>query len=88
MPVLLAGGGQRQAVMNQLRERGIQTSIHYPAIHQFSFYRDRCAVSLPLTEAVASRQLTLPLYPAMEVGQVNQVVEVLEEVACEECVYN
>ncbi|NDK16879.1 MAG: DegT/DnrJ/EryC1/StrS aminotransferase, partial [Armatimonadetes bacterium] len=57
---------------------GIQTSIHYPPIHQFSFYREhvlREPVHLPLTESVAQRELTLPLFPTMTEEQVERVVE-------------
>jgi dTDP-4-amino-4,6-dideoxygalactose transaminase len=59
-----------------LRAAGIQTSIHYPPIHTFSYYRQRySALSLPLTEALASRQVTLPLYPGMNDEQVEWVIE-------------
>ena len=41
MPVLLPIGINRRNVMLQLRQNSIQTSIHYPPIHHFSYYRDR-----------------------------------------------
>jgi dTDP-4-amino-4,6-dideoxygalactose transaminase len=49
-----------------LADRGIQTSVHYPPIHQFSTYRAlRSSRRLVATEAVAHRLVTLPLYPHM-----------------------
>ncbi len=74
-PLLLPEYGNRQKFIEGMKAQGIQTSIHYPPIHQFSFYRKRFpAVSLPATEASAARQVTLPLYPAMKDDTVDIVV--------------
>ena len=74
-PLLLPGHVSRQGFIDQLREAGIQTSIHYPPIHQFSYYRQRYGeISLPRTEEVASREVTLPLYPEMSTEQVELVI--------------
>jgi dTDP-4-amino-4,6-dideoxygalactose transaminase len=77
MPVLLDPDVGRSFVMRQMREAGIQTSIHYPAIHMFSYYSDFCPTHLPKTEDISSRQVTLPLYPTMTESQVEKVVGVL-----------
>jgi dTDP-4-amino-4,6-dideoxygalactose transaminase len=73
LPVILPEGSDRLAVMGRLKEAGIQTSIHYPPVHSFSAYRDD-GQHLPRTEALAARQLTLPLYPAMRDEDVDTVV--------------
>jgi UDP-4-amino-4-deoxy-L-arabinose-oxoglutarate aminotransferase len=45
-------------------------------VHRFEYYRQRYPrVSLPLTEATASRQVTLPLYPSMTDEQVDLVIQ-------------
>ncbi|MGZ4281042.1 MAG: DegT/DnrJ/EryC1/StrS family aminotransferase [Gaiellaceae bacterium] len=75
--VVLPEGVDRDAVRAALAERGIQTSVHYPPIHLFSAYRTRSRRSLPRTEAVAGRILTLPLYGAMRDEQVEAVIEAL-----------
>lgn len=76
--VLLPEGSDRAAVMKRLAAERTQSSVHYPPVHQFSYYREAFpAVSLPNTEAVAARLLTLPLFPHMTTLQVEQVVEVL-----------
>ena len=51
----------------RLREQhGVQTSLFYPAIHEFTAYRARFpGVSLPQTERAARSELTIPLYPHM-----------------------
>jgi dTDP-4-amino-4,6-dideoxygalactose transaminase len=54
----------------------VQTSILYPAIHEFTEYRRRFPdVSLPRTELVARTEVTLPLFPHMTEDQVDRVCE-------------
>jgi len=80
-PVVLADGAPpRERLMLSLRERGIQTSIHYRPVHDFSCYRRRYPTddeSLPVTSALAPRLLTLPLYPALTAAQQGRVAEAL-----------
>jgi dTDP-4-amino-4,6-dideoxygalactose transaminase len=63
LPVVLDGGGAacRNRVREFLAARGIQTSVHYPAVHRFSMYRSLKA-SLPKTDFVTDHQITLPLH--------------------------
>ncbi len=76
-PMLLPQGVDRKAFMDALRSEGIQTSIHYPPTHCFSYYRNRYGMtSLPRTEEIAAREITLPLYPTMGAQAVDTVVEV------------
>lgn len=78
-PVLLPAGIDRTRFMTEMKARGIQTSIHYPPIHLFSLYRRANGPALPLTEAVAAREVTLPLYPGMSSGDVEMVVAAAAE---------
>jgi dTDP-4-amino-4,6-dideoxygalactose transaminase len=73
--VVLAEGVSRCRVMRFLKDRGIQTSIHYPPIHQFSYYRGLSlpSCSLKLTDHLGPRILTLPLFPDMSYEQVELV---------------
>ena len=75
LPVLLPPGADRLRFMEGMKARGIQTSIHYPPIHTFSAFKDqaRGAEDLPVTNEVAAREVTLPLYPTMTDDQVRQV---------------
>jgi dTDP-4-amino-4,6-dideoxygalactose transaminase len=79
LPVLLPQGTERTKFMEQMKARGIQTSIHYPPIHQFSAFQGLGEQGLQMTEAVAAREVTLPLYPALTEGDVRQVVEAVRE---------
>jgi dTDP-4-amino-4,6-dideoxygalactose transaminase len=81
LPLLLPPGVDRQYLMQQMRAAGIQTSIHYPPVHHFSYYRQRYpSVSLPKTEAVAAVELTLPLYPKLTPQAVESVMMNLGQV--------
>jgi dTDP-4-amino-4,6-dideoxygalactose transaminase len=80
LPVLLPPSVDRLQVMAALRARGVQSSIHYPPVHQFSSFRDTARPPrLPRTEGLASRQLTLPLYPSMTEEQVRWVCGSLKD---------
>ena len=74
--VLLPAGVTRAGVQATLREERIQTSVHYPPIHGFSAYRDLGARrSLPRTDTVAERLLTLPLFGHLTDEQVELVCD-------------
>ena len=79
MPVLLPRGSNRVQFMEQMKAQGIQTSIHYPPIHKFSSYREYdgmgASQKLAVTEDIAAREVTLPLYPAMTDEDVTVVVQ-------------
>jgi dTDP-4-amino-4,6-dideoxygalactose transaminase len=74
-PILLPAGTDRKSFMKFMQSKGIQTSIHYPPIHKFSYYQKNFQdVSLPLTEEISQREVTLPLYPKMTNEQVDLVI--------------
>jgi dTDP-4-amino-4,6-dideoxygalactose transaminase len=76
--VLLPAGAARDEVRTALQEERIQTSVHYPPIHQFSLYAELGARRpLPRTEGVAERLITLPLYGHMGDEEVDAVVDTL-----------
>jgi dTDP-4-amino-4,6-dideoxygalactose transaminase len=80
MPTLLDASVDRREFRQALSERGIQTSILYPAIHEFTEYRRRYPdVSLPRTEDVARTQVTLPLFPHMTEEQLDRVCGAVSE---------
>ncbi len=75
-PILLPEGLERRKFMDRMRKEGVQTSIHYPPVHLFSYYQSRYpGVSLPVTEAIAAREVTLPLFAAMTEEDVGIVLE-------------
>lgn len=74
--LVLPKNGRRDEVQASLAERGVQTSVHYPPIHRFAAYRELGARrSLPWTDAVEKRLVTLPLYPHMSDRQASAVTD-------------
>lgn len=77
MPVMV-DADLRDGVRRRMREQGVQTSVVYPAVHEFTAYRERFpGVSLPLTERAARSEITLPLYPHLEEADQDRVVGAL-----------
>jgi len=80
MPIVLEDAERQRPVRAELRERhGIQTSLLYPAVHEFTAYRDAYPASLPQAERVARSQVTLPLFGFMTHDQQDRVVSALAE---------
>jgi dTDP-4-amino-4,6-dideoxygalactose transaminase len=80
MPILLPDFVNRKDLMHHMREKGIQTSIHYPPIHLFSYYSNRFPnIRLERTEEFCSRELTLPLHPMLKEKDVVRVVKSLRK---------
>jgi dTDP-4-amino-4,6-dideoxygalactose transaminase len=80
LPILLEDATRRDPVRRALREGGVQTSVFYPAVHEFTAYRERFGTpSLPRTEYVARAEITLPLYRDMDEALIDRVVGALAE---------
>jgi len=82
LPVIIPGGINRMNFMEQIKLKGVQTSIHFPPVHLFSIYNaDGLLTSqtLPVTENVSAREVSLPLYPMLTDNQVAFVVQTVRE---------
>lgn len=76
MPILLPRGSDRLAFMESMKSKGIQTSIHYPPIHSFTAYGPKIkGKDLAITEDVAAREVTLPLFPRLSEKEITIIVE-------------
>jgi dTDP-4-amino-4,6-dideoxygalactose transaminase len=74
---------ERDAAIEALRARGVDSKPYLPAIHLMSFYRNRFGHrdgEFPVCEDVARRSLALPFFPQLTEGQVARVTEALREV--------
>jgi dTDP-4-amino-4,6-dideoxygalactose transaminase len=72
--------GQRDAVLNQLGERGIGAGIHYPVpVHLQNAYANLGYKrgDFPVSEACGDSFLSLPMYPELTDGQIDTVVREL-----------
>lgn len=77
MPVFVDDPETRDPLRDVLRADGIQTSVLYPAVHEFTAYRDPDQQPLPRSEHAARTQLTLPLYPHLSEADQDRVVAAL-----------
>ncbi|MDA8382987.1 MAG: DegT/DnrJ/EryC1/StrS aminotransferase family protein [Betaproteobacteria bacterium] len=66
----------------QMREREIGIGVHYPAIHLYALYRQRgfCEGQFPNAERIGRETVTLPLFPAMSLEDVERVCEAMASV--------
>lgn len=82
MPIVVADPERRDEARLTLREHhGVQTSVLYPAIHEFTAYRERVGdPRLPNTELVARSEITLPLFPHLTEDEQERVLTAVEEV--------
>lgn len=73
----------RAGFIEELKDRGIGTSVHFIPLHRHPFYRDTFdyrAEDFPNAEWVYERIISLPIYPGMTNKQVNRVIESVIEV--------
>jgi len=77
LPVLLPERCDRAAVVEQLAKAGVQTSVHYPAIHGFSAYQDAGVGSLARSAGLCARELSLPFHPGLLDEDADRVVREL-----------
>ena len=81
--VRLPTAADRDAVVADLAQRGIEAKAYMPSIHLMEPYRERFGYrqgQLPVAEDASARLLSLPFFPAMTEAQVARVVEALDEV--------
>lgn len=83
LPVILPENIDREPVMEFLKQKKIQTSIHYPPIHTFSSFRNshdhNGGGALSNTEKLALRELTLPLYPGLDQEKIDYIIFSIRE---------
>ncbi|NUC74924.1 DegT/DnrJ/EryC1/StrS family aminotransferase [Haloterrigena sp. SYSU A558-1] len=72
----------RDVVIDTLSSRGISSKIYWePAVHLTQSYRDEYGYqpgSLPVTEEVAGRVLSLPMHPELSADQIDRITSAVE----------
>lgn len=74
----------RDRLIEELKSRGIGTSVHFIPLHLHPYYRDTWGYrpgDFPVAEDYFERCLSLPLYPAMTDEDQEKVIESLTEIA-------
>lgn len=74
----------RNAFIEQLKEAGVGTSVHFIPLHRHPFYQLRYGVSpkdFPNAEASYVRCISLPIFPGLTDKQVDLVVDSITRIA-------
>lgn len=85
-PIRLGDGLDRGAFIEDLRARGIGTSVHFIPLHLHPLYRQRYGYEpgdFPVAEAIYRRSVSLPIYPDLTDDEVDRVCGAVRAV-CEE----
>ena len=72
---------RRDTIMAKLTEQQIASAVYYPIpLHRQDVFAQQCQnLSLPVAESIATRCMSLPVYPEMTNEQVDQVIEAVRE---------
>lgn len=72
----------RSQFIKAMHERGIGVGIHYPALHLFELYRKlgHREGDFPNAERIGRETVTLPLFPAMRLEDVDRVCDATAEI--------
>ena len=76
-------GKTRTQVMQELRNRGIGTQVHYIPVPTQPFYKNTFGYKdgdYPVAEKYYEQELSLPLYPGLRDDDVNTVIKAVKEV--------
>ncbi len=78
-PVRLPEGGDRDATIARLAERGVASKAYLPCIHLFPHLRElgHREGQFPVAEAASRDSLALPFFPQMREAQVDRVCQEL-----------
>ena len=78
-------GIDRNGFIEQLKEAGVGTSVHFIPLHRHPFYQRRYGYGpsgFPHAEDAFSRCLSLPIYPDLNESQVDRIVDAIQQIVC------
>jgi perosamine synthetase len=75
---LHAGAPARDRVIEEMARRGIETRVYFPPVHRQPIFAETMA-SLPITDDLAGRILSLPIHSRLTFEEVEDVAAALTE---------
>ena len=75
-------GTDRADIMKRLKDRGVNTQVHYIPVHTQPYYMKRFGTGrrdCPRAESYYKKCLSIPIFPAMSDKDVSRVIESLAE---------
>ncbi len=76
-------GKSRKQIMQELREKGVGTQVHYIPVPTQPYYKDKFGYrngDYPKAESYYEKELSLPLYPGMSDADAELVISAVKEV--------
>ena len=77
--ILLNEKTDRVRLIKFLDKNGIPAGVHYKPNHRLTFFSSPYGNTLPVTDMVYPRLLTLPLHPELDENSVKRIVSVLKK---------
>jgi len=76
---VLVGEGQRDGVQARLKDQGVPTAVYYPKPlhHQPAYQPSHTGNPLPVSEAISTRILALPIHPDLTEAQAHRVCDAM-----------
>ncbi len=84
-PVVVEKGAKvsRDDFINEMKKKGIGTSVHYKPLHRMSYYRKRYKLEpkdFPKTEYIWQGTVSLPVYPGLSQKELDYVCNSISEI--------
>ena len=73
---------KRDKMLSFLNSKGVGAVINYPAIHLFTFYKNKLGLKegmFPVAEEIAKREISLPIYAKLKNEEVEHVIKIVNE---------
>ena len=71
----------RDSLVDELKEQGIMTSVHFIPLYRFSGYRDMFDMSeFPVCESVYNTVFSLPLFVGLSDDEIKYVVDAVRDI--------
>jgi len=78
--ILLDDEKDRNSLLQALSSRGISSKVYWdPPVHRTKYYKKKTDVELSVTDDIAGRVLSIPIYPDMSPVDVEMVVNEITE---------
>jgi dTDP-4-amino-4,6-dideoxygalactose transaminase len=75
---VLVDAARRDAILDELQNRGVGVSVNFYPAHLMTYYRERfgCRPGMfPAAEEIGARTVSLPLYPKLAEREIDYVIE-------------
>jgi perosamine synthetase len=76
--------GNRDELYQKLKEKGINTSVHFIPIHKHTYYKNRFFLineNYPIANTIFEQSLSLPIYPGLNELEVEYIIKYVLEYA-------